>query len=164
MKREQRDIKRNQFNVKFQLERKIINVGRAQREEEKTQRRRKLKGKKERKKERKKKRKDEYRRSTQRERISPLKFCTLPLSGKENGFVTSKSAFPLDAFLPPPFHHLFPSLCDSLTFRLLLSNSFVRHVRTYRRYICIFRASRLRLNLHERRIRNLVSEVSYIRA
>ena len=57
MKREQRDIKRNQFNVKFQLERKIINVGRAQREEEKT-RRRKLKGKKERKKERKEKKKE----------------------------------------------------------------------------------------------------------
>ena len=59
MKREQRDIKRNQFNVKFQLERKIINVGRAQREEEKT-RRRKLKGKKERKKERKEKKKERW--------------------------------------------------------------------------------------------------------
>lgn len=90
-------------------------------------RRRKLKGKK-----KKKKMNTDIPRREKEFYVSPLKFCTLPLSGKENGFVTSKSAFPLDALLLPPFHHLFPSLCDSLTFRLLLSNSFVRHVRTYR--------------------------------
>lgn len=42
-----------------------------------------------------------------------------------------QSAFPLDAFLLSPFSRSFlpfSSLCESPTFLLLLSNSFVRHV------------------------------------